>query len=207
MNKILILVQSCNNEFFEQEIKCIKETYASNLPSNIDFKFYNLYGPTECTIITTAFPVDKLYDRVPIGKGLYNTKLYVVDKYGRRVPPCVPGELWVAGHGVSRGYLNRPEQNEKVFIKNPFTNEKGYERVYRTGDIVRFLPGGNIDFVGRKLRRPRRSRIHLQNKGPIIRGRIIILLIKKINQKFSDHLILIIWRSKLFIEAQHNLAL
>ena len=116
---------------------------------NKNFKFYNLYGPTECTIITTAFPVDKLYDRVPIGKGLYNTKLYVVDKYGRRVPPCVPGELWVAGHGVSRGYLNRPEQNEKVFIKNPFTNEKGYERVYRTGDIVRFLPGGNIDFVGR----------------------------------------------------------
>lgn len=114
-----------------------------------EFSFYNVYGPTECTIFTTAFPVHKNFDRVPIGKALDNTKLYVVDKHGRRVPPCVPGELWVAGHGVSRGYLNRPEQTEKSFIKNPFTDEKGYERVYRTGDIVRFLPDGNIDFIGR----------------------------------------------------------
>lgn len=114
-----------------------------------DFLFTNAYGPTECTIFTTVFPVDKLYDRVPIGKALDNTKLYVVDKSGRRLPPCVPGELWVAGHGVSRGYLNRPEQNAKTFISNPFTDEKGYERVYRTGDIVRFLPDGNIDFIGR----------------------------------------------------------
>ncbi|MGN1138265.1 MAG: condensation domain-containing protein, partial [Ruminococcus sp.] len=109
----------------------------------------NLYGPTESTVCITAFELDRLYDRVHIGKALDNTKLYVVDKQGRRLPPCVPGELWVAGHGVSRGYLNRPEQNEKAFIRNPFTNEKGYERVYRTGDIVRFLPDGNIDFVGR----------------------------------------------------------
>ena len=112
-------------------------------------KMINLYGPTESTVCITAFELDRLYDRVPIGKALDNTKLYVVDKQGRRLPPCVPGELWVSGHGVSRGYLNRPEQNEKTFIKNPFTDEKGYERVYRTGDIVRFLPDGNIDFVGR----------------------------------------------------------
>lgn len=114
-----------------------------------NFRFYNGYGPTECTIFTTTFQVDRLYERVPIGKALDNMKLYVVDKYGRLVPPGVPGELWVAGHGVSRGYLNRPEQNEKAFIENPFTDEKGYERIYRTGDIVRYLPDGNIDFVGR----------------------------------------------------------
>lgn len=114
-----------------------------------ELNFYNIYGPTECTIIITAFKVNKDYDRVPIGKALSNVKLYVVDKYGRRLPPCFPGELWVAGHSVSRGYLNRPEQNEKVFIKNPFTDEKGYERVYRTGDVVRYLPDGNIDFIGR----------------------------------------------------------
>lgn len=112
-------------------------------------KMYNIYGPTESTVCITAFEVDKQYNRIPIGKALDNTKLYVVDKHGRRLPPCVPGELWVAGHGVSRGYLNRPEQTEKSFIKNPFTDEKDYERVYRTGDIVRFLPDGNIDFVGR----------------------------------------------------------
>ena len=112
-------------------------------------KMINLYGPTESTVCITAFELDRLYERVPIGKALDNTKLYVVDKQGRRLPPCVPGELWVAGHGVSRGYLNRPEQNEKAFIRNPFTDEKGYERVYRTGDIVRYLPDGNLDFVGR----------------------------------------------------------
>lgn len=113
------------------------------------FDFVNIYGPTECTICVTSFEVDKNYLRVPIGKALDNTKLYVVDKHGRILPPCVPGELWIAGCGVSRGYLNRPEQTEKSFIKNPFTEEKGYERVYRTGDIVRYLPDGNIDFVGR----------------------------------------------------------
>ena len=57
-----------------------------------EFNFYNVYGPTECTIFTTAFPVDMEYERVPIGKALDNTKLYVVDKQGRRLPPCVPGE-------------------------------------------------------------------------------------------------------------------
>lgn len=112
-------------------------------------KLINAYGPTECTIFTTVFEIDKLYDRVPVGRALDNVKLYVVDKQGRRVPPCVPGELWVAGCGVSRGYLNRPEQNAKAFIKNPFTDEQGYERIYRTGDIVRCLPDGNIDFIGR----------------------------------------------------------
>lgn len=140
-----------------------------------EFGFYNVYGPTECTIFTTAFPVHNNYDRVPIGKALDNTKLYVVDKQGRRLPPCVPGELWVSGHGVSRGYLNRPEQNEKTFIKNPFTDEKGYERVYRTGDIVRFLPDGNIDFVGR-------------NDGQVkIRGfRIELSEVERIIREFPD---------------------
>ena len=114
-----------------------------------DYKLYNAYGPTECTIFITLFPVDKLYHRVPIGKALDNVKLYVVDKEGRRLPPGMPGELWIAGHQVARGYLNRPEQTEKVFIQNPFCHEDGYERVYRTGDIVRFLPDGSIDFIGR----------------------------------------------------------
>lgn len=109
----------------------------------------NIYGPTECTVAVTRFKVDKNYLRVPIGKAIDNTKLYVVDKNGRILPPCVPGELWIAGHGVARGYLNRPEQTEKTFIQNPFTEEEGYERIYRTGDIVRYLPDGNLDFVGR----------------------------------------------------------
>ena len=113
------------------------------------FELYNGYGPTECTIFTHMHPVKKLYDRVPIGKPLFNMKQYVVDKNMRRVPFGVPGELIVAGHQVGRGYLNRPEKNAEVFIRNPFSDEEGYEHAYRTGDIVRILCDGNTDFIGR----------------------------------------------------------
>ncbi|MGN0538116.1 MAG: amino acid adenylation domain-containing protein, partial [Acutalibacteraceae bacterium] len=114
-----------------------------------NFKFVNLYGPTECTVCITSQIVDKLYDRIPIGKALDNIKLYVIDKYGRRLPVGALGELCVAGNQVSRGYLNRPEQTEKVYTANPFCNEIGYERMYHTGDIVRCMSDGRIDFIGR----------------------------------------------------------
>lgn len=114
------------------------------------YSFYNLYGPTETTVYITDYLVDRLYDRVPIGKAVDNVKLYIIDKNGKRVPVGMPGELCVSGHQVSRGYLNRPEQTEKVFTANPFCNEDGYTRMYHTGDIVRYLPDGNIDFVGRR---------------------------------------------------------
>lgn len=113
------------------------------------FAFHNCYGPTECTVISTIFKVDRLYKRVPIGKPLDNLKLYVVDPEGRRLPVGAPGELLVAGHQVARGYLNRPEKNAEAFVKNIYDSEEGYERAYRTGDVVRILPDGNIDFVGR----------------------------------------------------------
>lgn len=125
------------------------EKLAPVFPENKSFRFYNAYGPTECTIFTTVAPVQQLYKRVPIGHALDNMKLYVVDRDGNRLPPYVAGELWVAGHQVGRGYLNRPEKTAETFIPNPFTDEAGYERIYRTGDIVRFLPDGSIDFVGR----------------------------------------------------------
>ena len=111
------------------------------------YGFFNAYGPTECTVFTNLYPVDRLYERVPIGKALNNLKQYVVDKNLRRLPFGVPGELVIAGHQVGRGYLNRPDQ--KAFIENPFSDEKGYERAYRTGDIVRMLCDGTVDFVGR----------------------------------------------------------
>lgn len=113
------------------------------------YGLYNCYGPTECTVFVNHFTVDSLYERVPIGRPIHNVKQYVVDKHLRLVPVGVPGELLVSGRQVGKGYLNRPEQNEKAFIKNPFCDEEGYERVYRTGDVVRMLPGGIVDFVGR----------------------------------------------------------
>ncbi|MBP5500401.1 MAG: amino acid adenylation domain-containing protein, partial [Bacteroidales bacterium] len=114
------------------------------------YKFYNVYGPTECTIFTTFFQVEKKMKEIPIGKALDNVRLYVVDSQGHRLPVGAAGELWVAGPQVSRGYLNRPEKMAEVYIANPFTTEAKYARVYRTGDIVRYLPDGNIQFVGRR---------------------------------------------------------
>ena len=113
------------------------------------FDFYNGYGPTECTIFTHMYPVKTLYKRVPIGMPLFNMKQYIVDKHLNRLPFGMPGEMIVAGHQVGRGYLNRPEKNAEVFIRNPFSNEPGYEHAYRTGDIVRILRGGVADIIGR----------------------------------------------------------
>ena len=121
---------------------------ALNPPTN--YKMYNGYGPTECTIFTTNYWVKDYELDIPIGKPLDNLKLYIVDKQFNRLPIGAAGELWVSGPQVSRGYLNRPEKTAETFLKNPFSQDSGYERIYRTGDIVRYLPDGNIQFVGRK---------------------------------------------------------
>ncbi len=118
-------------------------------PKDGDPALFNAYGPTECTIYTTAKRVDRLYERVPIGRPLNNYKCYVIDENGRRLPPLIPGELLISGRGVGRGYLNRPELTEKVFIRNPFDSGADYARAYRSGDVVRLLPNGEIDFIGR----------------------------------------------------------
>ena len=114
------------------------------------YKLHNGYGPTEATIIVTAFEVDQKYTDIPIGKPLENVRTYVTDSYGKRLPAGALGELWLSGPQVARGYLNRPDKQAEVFITNPFTDEKKWAPVYRTGDIVRYLPDGNIQFIGRR---------------------------------------------------------
>ena len=114
------------------------------------YTLHNAYGPTECTIVSTSFAVDRLYSNVPIGRPVDNMKAYVIDRQKHLLPVGAPGELCLAGPQVSRGYLNRPEQTAKAYEPNPFSDVKGYERIYHTGDIVRWLPDGNIEFVGRK---------------------------------------------------------
>ena len=146
------------------------EKLASLIPPQ-GYNFYNVYGPTECTIFTTVFKVDHKMKEIPIGKGLDNMRLYVVDGQGHRLPIGAAGELWVAGPQVSRGYLNRPEKTAEVYITNPFTTDEKYLRTYRTGDIVRFLPDGNIQFVGRRdgQVKIRGFRIELKEVESIIR--------------------------------------
>ena len=114
------------------------------------YQLHNGYGPTECTIFTTTYPMKEFEQNAPIGKPLDNFRLYIVDKQLNRLPVGAVGELWVSGPQVSRGYLNRPEKTAETYLTNPFTTDEKYSRVYRTGDIVRYLADGNIQFVGRR---------------------------------------------------------
>ncbi|NIM14864.1 MAG: amino acid adenylation domain-containing protein [Candidatus Aminicenantes bacterium] len=106
---------------------------------------YNLYGPTETTIWSTVKELAGEHT-VNIGKPIANTLVYILNREDGMQPPGVPGELCISGHGVARGYLNKPGLTREKFTPNPFV--KG-ERMYRTGDLARWLPDGNIEFLGR----------------------------------------------------------
>ena len=114
------------------------------------FCLTNGYGPSETICYVTNYWVKERMKNIPIGPAMQNCKLYIVDPQGHRLPVGAAGELWVAGPQVTRGYLNRPEKTAEVFIPNPFTTEEKYKKIYKTGDIVRYLPDGNITFVGRR---------------------------------------------------------
>jgi len=112
-------------------------------------RFFNLYGPTETTILASyaeCFP--DLSSPPPIGKPIPNMQLYVVNPQMQRLPIGMPGELCIGGEGVTRGYLNRPELTDERFIPDPFSTTPG-ARMYRSGDLVRYLPDGNLEFLGR----------------------------------------------------------
>ncbi len=119
-----------------------------------DLQFYNVYGPTETTIIATTchVPLDlekiSHWKRIPIGRPIEETEIYILDRHLQPVPIGIPGELCIGGIGLARGYLNRPSLTKEKFIPNPFTDEPN-ARLYKTGDLARYLPDGNIDFLGR----------------------------------------------------------
>jgi amino acid adenylation domain-containing protein len=112
-------------------------------------RFINGYGPTESTVgATTAICTSNSKSQPPIGRPLDNIQVYILDRYLQPVPIGVPGELHIGGAGLARGYLNRPELTLEKFIPNPFS-KKDAARLYKTGDKARYLPDGNIEFLGR----------------------------------------------------------
>ncbi len=111
-----------------------------------NFELINEYGPSETTMASTAFTVREQLSRVPVGTPIANTRVYILDRYQRLRPIGFPGELYIGGAGVARGYLNRQELTAAKFIPSPFREG---ERLFKTGDLVRLLPDGNLDFVGR----------------------------------------------------------
>ncbi|WJQ84449.1 linear gramicidin non-ribosomal peptide synthetase LgrA [Brevibacillus brevis] len=109
------------------------------------YKLYNLYGPTECTIGATTFEVDKQYQSIPIGKPIAHTYILILDEKLALLPIGVAGEVFIVGEALGRGYVNRPDLTAEKYIIHPQTGE----RMYRTGDRARWLPDGNIEFLGR----------------------------------------------------------
>jgi len=117
-------------------------------------EIFNHYGPTETTVGVLTYPVGRgplpatASGTLPLGRPLPNSRVYLLDEEGRPVATGEPGELCIGGRGVARGYLNRPELTEEKFRPDSFSPEPG-ERLYRSGDLARLLPDGDIEFCGR----------------------------------------------------------
>ena len=109
-------------------------------------RFFNAYGPTETTIWATVLPWDEPRKNVNIGRPIANTRIYILDRDLLPVPVGIPGELYIGGIGLARGYTNRPDLTAEKYIPDPFTPG---ERLYKTGDRARYLPDGEIEFLGR----------------------------------------------------------
>ncbi len=113
-----------------------------------EVKFFNMYGPTECTVDSTICEINKEITKPSIGKQINNVTHFVLDTKLNLLPIGIKGELYIGGAGIARGYLNKPGLTSERFIPNPFANQPG-ERIYKTGDIVRYLPDGNIEYIER----------------------------------------------------------
>ncbi|MGZ4032930.1 MAG: amino acid adenylation domain-containing protein, partial [Tumebacillaceae bacterium] len=129
------------------DLRWVREVQKHGAPERL----LHVYGPTESTTFTTYHEVGEIAETattIPIGRPLSNTAVYVLDRHLQPVPVGVPGELHIGGDGLARAYLNRAELTAEKFISHPFATQAG-ERLYKTGDLVKYLPDGNIEFVGR----------------------------------------------------------
>ncbi|WP_414587305.1 amino acid adenylation domain-containing protein [Scytonema sp. PCC 10023] len=154
MLQVFLEEQSLESCISLRQVFCSGEA----LPKELQEKFFarlgcslhNLYGPTEAAIDVTYWQCqpDSELLTVPIGRAIANTQIYILDRHLQPVPTGVPGELHIGGVGLARGYLNRPETTAEKFIPNPFSSEPG-SRLYKTGDLARYLSDGSIEYIGR----------------------------------------------------------
>jgi len=158
-----------NAQISGEDLKNLKIIYSCGelLPSDLvrDLKYYlphlairNQYGPTEACQFSFEFDCDTILDyelgkQMPVGKIIDNGKAYILDSYLNPVPIKAVGEIYIGGDGLSRGYLNLPELTTERFMVNPFATESdknnAYTHIYKTGDLARWLPDGNVEFIGR----------------------------------------------------------
>ncbi|MEB3282828.1 MAG: amino acid adenylation domain-containing protein [Lyngbya sp.] len=155
-----ILSQLLSQQSKLSQINCLIIGGDALLADNLSFwrkntpktRLINEYGPTETVVGCCVYEVPtpaSLSGAVSIGRPIANTQLYILDRYLQPVPIGVPGELYIGGLGVARGYLNRPDLTAEKFIPNPFNTNKTQDRLYKTGDLARYLTDGNIEYLGR----------------------------------------------------------
>ena len=130
------------------KILCGGEALSSELADQLltrSSTLWNMYGPTESTIWSSIYRVDTPNGQIPIGRPIANTQVYILDRNQQVLPIGVPGELYIGGDGLAQGYLNRPELTDENFIPHPFSSDKR-KRLYKTGDLARWLSDGNMRF-------------------------------------------------------------
>jgi amino acid adenylation domain-containing protein len=170
IEKIRLRMVFCSGEALGIDIR-------DDLLSRMTCELHNLYGPTEAAVDVSHFACadDRNGRRIPIGRPIANTQLYVLDEHLQPVPVGVPGELYIGGVGLARGYWARPELTEQRFVPDPFSADPG-NRLYKTGDLARFLPDGNIEYLGRNDFQVKinGARIELGEIEAVIRGHSMI---------------------------------
>jgi amino acid adenylation domain-containing protein len=130
----------CGGEAFPKDI--LKELLLRS------HSVWNMYGPTETTVWSSCYHLTNADEPILIGRPIANTQIYILDRFMQHCPIGVPGELHIGGDGVSGGYLNYPELTEKQFVPDPFRSDQG-ACLYKTGDLARFRPDGNLEYLGR----------------------------------------------------------
>ena len=130
----------CGGEALPQELSQKLLTHATSL--------WNVYGPTETTIWSTVKQLTAEDKVISIGNPINNTSIYILDNFLKPLAPGIAGEIYIGGEGVAKGYLNRPELTAEKFIDDPFTKQPG-DKMYRTGDLGKFMPNGEIECLGR----------------------------------------------------------
>jgi surfactin family lipopeptide synthetase C len=139
LKTVIVAGESCPKELVKEHRELFPQTH-----------LFNEYGPTEATVWSSVYNCQNhdLNNSVPIGRPIANTQIYLLDSHLQPVPIGVSGEIYIGGFGVAKSYLNRPELTAQKFIPNPFSDEPK-ARLYKTGDLGRYLPDGNIEFLGR----------------------------------------------------------
>jgi amino acid adenylation domain-containing protein len=175
------------------EAAAVRRVLATDPPRRL----VNGYGPTETTTFSTFFEctAESMADveRIPIGFALQNTRLHVLDEHLRPVAPGDPGELCIGGPGVATGYLHRPELTAEKFLPEPSASERPASSMYRTGDVVRQLPSGALELLGRRDRqiKLRGFRIELEEieRATVATGLVDVAFVEKVGEGPSATLI------------------